>query len=92
KLSDLDVVYSASDVDELLFWLKYDKQLLNGSEFLRGFSSLTLHKLRLLTEESPQRSGQEIILFPLCLMGEAVNIYKVNSIRQALEPRYRRRH
>ncbi len=84
--SDVDVLCSASDVHELIYWLRTDSSLLNHPHLVRGFSSFVLSSARSMEER--ERKSSHVSL-PTFLSAKKLGDLRLRVIRQVLEDRYK---
>jgi hypothetical protein len=84
--SDVGLLHSANNVDELCFWLRSDYSLLSKVSLVRGFSSFVLNTIRMTNENEHQASS---ISMPDCLSADELADLKLRRLRQTLEDRYK---
>lgn len=86
--SDINILYSASGIDELMSWLRIDNTLLSQIKPIREFSSFVLDEMRkVLAKQGPISPVR-----PICLSSEEQNIRKMQHVRQIMENRFSELH
>ncbi|VVO49425.1 hypothetical protein PS862_00232 [Pseudomonas fluorescens] len=83
--SDVSILYSATNIDELACWLRTDETLLDEAPPIRGFSSFVLDSIRQLVGMKAPNFNK----LPTCLSSDKLNIWKLEQMRQILEERFK---